>query len=346
MDSESNHQFESRKVDHIRLSLSDQNQARGLSGLDQIELIHEALPDLDFSDLDIATSSLGQSLKTPFLISSMTAGHAGSPALNRRLIAAAEARGWAIGVGSQRRELNDRAAADEWRSIRRDHAGAVVFGNLGIAQLIHTPTDQVRRLTDALGAAGLFVHLNALQECLQPEGTPEFRGGLDAIARLCRELGLPVIVKETGCGLSAATARRLTDAGVSAIDVSGLGGTHWGRIEGGRAAGRDSVRADAAETFGEWGISTARALRDAVDAGVPEAWASGGIRSGLDAAKCLAVGARLVGVAKPILAGAVESDLALDQVMRQFEFELRTALFCTGCRTVDELRTRKVWQWR
>ena len=334
-------------MDHIRLSLSDQNQALGLSGLDEIALIHEALPDLDFNDITLETKTLGLRLNAPFLISSMTAGHAASPALNRRLIAATEARGWAMGVGSQRRELNDAAAADEWRQIRRDHPRAILFGNLGLAQLIHTPTDQVRRLTDALGAEGLFIHLNALQECLQPEGTPNFRGGLVAIARLCRELEVPVIIKETGCGISPSTLRRLADVGVRALDVSGLGGTHWGRIEGGRALNQDPIRAGAAETFKDWGISTAAALVGAAEIKLDaEIWASGGIRSGLDAAKCLAMGATMVGLAKPILESALEGERALDECMSRLEFELKTALFCTGFGTIGDLRTGRVWQWR
>ena len=346
MDSESNHQFESRKVDHIRLSLSDATQARGLSGLDLIELRHEALPDLDFDQISIAATVFGHPLATPFLISSMTGGHAESTALNRRLVRAAAARGWCMGVGSQRRELNDPAAAAEWAAIRVDAPDVKLLGNLGIAQLIQTPIDQIRRLCDAVGAVGLFIHLNALQECLQPEGTPRFRGGLAALTRLCRALEIPVVVKETGCGMSRSTLERLAETGVRAVDVSGLGGTHWGRVEGGRAAGVDPVRARAAETFGDWGISTVRAVLDAVETGKFETWASGGVRTGLDAAKLLAMGSSLVGFANPILEAAVSGDEDLDRRMATLEFELRTALFCTDCANLSDLKTKRVWAWR
>jgi len=346
LDSESNHQFESRKTDHIRLSLSDSTQARGLSGLDLIELTHEALPDLDFEDISIATNVLGHALRAPFLISSMTAGHADSPALNRLLVRAAASRGWCMGVGSQRRELTDPAAAAEWTAIRREAPTALLFGNLGLAQLIQTPVDQVRRLCEAVGAIGLFVHLNALQECIQPEGTPRFRGGWQALTTLCRELEIPVIVKETGCGFSKATLERLAETGVRAVDVSGLGGTHWGRVEGGRAAGVDPVRARTAATFADWGIPTVRAVVDAVTVPNFETWASGGVRSGLDAAKLLAMGARLVGFAQPILEAAVRGEAALIERMTTLEFELRTAMFCTDRVNLDDLRNRQVWTWR
>ena len=346
MDSESNQQFERRKVDHIRLSLSDQTQARGLSGLDLIDLTHEALPDLNFDQISIASTMLGRPTRTPFLISSMTGGHADSTALNRRLVRAAADRGWCMGVGSQRRELADPAAAVEWSAIRREAPGATLFANLGIAQVIQTPVDQIRRLCDAVEAVGLFVHLNALQECLQPEGTPRFRGGLNALTRLCSELGRPVVVKETGCGFSKATLARLAQTGVEAVDVSGLGGTHWGRIEGGRAAGVDAVRAHAAQTFKDWGISTVNAVLEAVKIEKFETWASGGVRSGLDAAKLLAMGSSVVGFAQPILEAAVVGDVELDRRLETIEFELKTAMFCTDRATLVDLKNKRTWTWR
>ena len=339
-------QFESRKVDHIRLSLDEKNQAVGESGLDRIQLIHEALPDLDFQQVTLQSSSLGQNRATPFLISSMTAGHAASPELNLVLARASAARGWRMGVGSQRRELFDRSAAEEWRKIRRLVPDVELLGNIGLAQLIQTQISDIQRLVDVLEASAMFVHLNALQECLQPEGTPQFKGGLKALEKLTSGLSVPVVVKETGCGFSSATLQRLKGTGVAAVDVSGLGGTHWGRIEGGRTQSK-SERQEASQTLADWGISTVDSVLAATDLDPDyEIWASGGVRSGLDAAKLLALGATTVGFAKPILQAALASEEELLRKMSAFEFELKTVLFCTGCKNIGDLQKRGVWKCR
>jgi isopentenyl-diphosphate delta-isomerase len=250
-----------------------------------------------------------------------------------------------MGVGSQRRELADPKASQEWRAIRREVPEAVLFGNVGLAQIIRSKTSEIERLVEVLEASAMIVHLNALQECLQPEGTPQFRGGLKALERLCRQLSIPVIVKETGCGFSRSTLKRLKGLGIAAVDVSGLGGTHWGRIEGDRNVA-DSVRREAADTLAHWGISTVDSLIEA-GRGRPdyEVWASGGVRSGLDAAKLLAMGAQTVGLAKPILQAAVLGEEQLDHRMAVLEFELKTVLFCTGSRSITELQKKKVWTW-
>jgi isopentenyl-diphosphate delta-isomerase len=343
MEVESPNQFERRKGDHIRLSLDARVQADGLSGFGDISLIHEALPELNFDEVELFCSSLGEKNRTPFLVSSMTAGHAGSADLNVRLALACEARGWRMGVGSQRRELTDVNASKEWKSVRKRAPKVQLLGNLGLSQLIATPLDQVQKLAEDLQAAAMIIHLNALQECLQPEGTPQFKGGLKALKKLAKFLPVPVIVKETGCGFAKSTLERLQDCGVAAVDVSGLGGTHWGRIEGFRNPELKSV----AETFSTWGISTVESVMSAVSLKPKyEVWASGGVRSGLDAAKLLALGARTIGVAKPILEAALQSEEALDNRMQLMERELKIAMFCTGCATVTDLRKKKVWKWQ
>lgn len=345
-DGETPVQFESRKADHIRLSLDRKNQAEGLSGLQQVRLTHEALPDLNFDQVSLGVKSLGRKIATPFMVSSMTAGHSDSVNLNLRLAKACAERNWRMGVGSQRRELSDSNAAEEWKVIRKAAPKVSLLGNLGIAQLIQSSVMDVQRLVDALEAEAMIVHLNALQECLQPEGTPRFRGGLKAIEKICHRLKVPVVVKETGCGFSKATLKRLRGVGVAAVDVSGLGGTHWGRIEGGRSAERD-MRARAAETLGNWGIPTVESLLNAQSAKVDyEIWASGGVRSGLDAAKLLAMGADVVGVAMPILDSALKGEEELRNTMATFEFELKTALFCTGSATIADLQDKKAWSWQ
>lgn len=331
-------EFETRKRDHIQLAMEDRNQATGLSGLDRVHLIHEALPDLDLSDISIETQSLQQSFRTPFYVCSMTAGHEGGVELNARLARACEKSGWPMGVGSQRRQLFDPAAREEWQKVRSAAPDAQFWGNIGIAQLITSPVNKVRELYESLDAVAMIVHLNALQECMQPEGTPQFKGGYQAIERLVKELRVPIIVKETGCGMSLTTMKRLADCGVSALDVSGLGGTHWGRIEG-RRSNENNRLSRVAETFKDWGVSTARSVVLAQKIEKPvEVWASGGVRTGLDAGKLISLGARMVGFAKPALENAIKGEEALNNWMEQIEYELRVAMFCTGSAGLESLK--------
>ncbi|HVK61623.1 MAG TPA: type 2 isopentenyl-diphosphate Delta-isomerase [Bdellovibrionales bacterium] len=338
-------QFESRKADHIRLALREETQALGGSGLDRIELIHDALPEIDFEDVKLEATCFGKPSATPLFISSMTAGHQGSINLNLTMAKVAQARQWAMGVGSQRRQLTDRSVDTEWKVIRRECPDVRLFGNIGISQAIQTTTDDLRRLVDTLEAEALIIHLNPLQECLQPEGTPRFKGGLAAITRVARELKSPVIIKETGCGISRETFERLRGSGVAVVDVSGYGGTHWGRIEGGRAKPSD-IRKGAAETFKEWGISTVESLLEGLSVEADyEIWASGGVRSGLDAAKLLAMGAKQVGLAKPVIEAALQGEDVLNQAMERIEFELKCAMFCSGVESIERLQTQgKRWR--
>ncbi|MBX2989311.1 MAG: type 2 isopentenyl-diphosphate Delta-isomerase [Bdellovibrionaceae bacterium] len=343
-----NSEFEKRKRDHIRIALDPRAQSSVTSGFDAVELVHEALPDLDFQDIDSSWSFQGHALSAPYFISSMTAGHDQGRDLNRHLARLAQERRLLMGVGSQRRELSDPGAAEEWRQIRREAPRAVLLGNLGLAQLIRTPGDQVKALVDNLQAAALFIHLNPLQECLQPEGTPQFRGGLKAIERLVKELPVPVIVKETGSGFSAATLRRLDGAGIHAVDVSGLGGTHWGRVETQRLEESD-FRSQAGTAFADWGVRTVESLLHAKEVRVSyQLWASGGVRNGLDVAKSIALGAQAVGLAQPWLRAAMEADpeRALHRLADRLDYELKVSLFCTGQRTPAELRATGRWTWR
>ena len=339
-------QFEERKRDHIALALKEENEAFGQTGLEDIELTHEALPELDFKDIEIKALVLGELRSTPFLVSSMTAGHAASKGLNIRMARACSVQGWLMGVGSQRRELFDSEARKEWRAVRTEAPKVKLMGNLGLTQAIHAPTEKIKELVETLEALAMIIHLNPLQESLQDEGTPHFRGGLKRLSELARELSVPVVVKETGCGFSRETLRKLKETGVAAVDVSGYGGTHWGRIEGQR--GRyESVQSEAAISFSHWGVCTRDSLIHAreVDPNF-EVWASGGVRSGLDAAKTIALGAVAVGFAKPMLQAAMVGEDFLLKKMMVIEHEFKTALFCTGCQNPSELFHKKVWKWR
>jgi isopentenyl-diphosphate delta-isomerase len=247
-----------------------------------------------------------------------------------------------MGVGSQRRELSDSSVSEEWSRIRKFAPNVLCMGNIGLSQAISTPVAAIQKLVDSLNAFAMIVHTNPLQEVLQPEGTPQFRGGLDALERLAKALSVPVVLKETGCGFSRKTLHRLKETGVAAVDVSGFGGTHWGRIEGQRSV-KGAIRYQAASTFRNWGISTLESLQEAVQLAPPyEIWASGGVRSGLDGARLLALGARAVGLAKPILQAALDENLEL--AMEQIEFELKVALFCTGSRDIETLRESGAWR--
>lgn len=331
-------QFEQRKQDHITLALNSTNQASEMNALDHVSLHHEALPDLDFGDLSIMSSRFGRRVEKPFFVSSMTAGHQDALKINRHLVAACAQTGWAMGVGSQRRELTDPRAAFEWQPLKRDFPSVSLLGNLGISQLIKTPLSDIQRLTESLDSEALIIHCNALQEVIQPEGTPQFQGCWYALEQLVKTSTVPVVVKETGCGFSISTLTRLNDLGVAAVDVSGLGGTHWGRIEGQRNL-TNSVRHRAAMTFRNWGIDTVQSVKNAVMLNpCYEVWGSGGVRHGLDAARLLALGVSMVGFAKPMLEVALQGTEAVIELMDTIEYELKIALFCTGSASLADLK--------
>ena len=333
-------EFENRKSDHLRLALHPDNEAAGQSGLEKIQLMHEALPEMDFAELKIESKFWKYAAASPHFISSMTAGHAQGEPINLTLARVCAEKRWPLGVGSQRRELNDPEASREWKKLRQSAPKVALMGNLGLSQLIHTKTDDLLRLLDALEPIAFFIHTNPLQEALQPEGTTHFKGGRKAIEKFCKISNLPVILKETGCGFSAGTLRRLRGLGLAAVDISGFGGTHWGRIEGDRG---NSVQKNIAVTFRNWGISTLDSMMATRTTGL-NIWASGGIRSGLDAAKCIALGAQKVGFAKPALENAIKGEELLASWMDQVERELKIALFCTGSKSPEALRKGKKWQ--
>lgn len=333
-------QFEQRKQDHIKLSLMAENQTTELSTFDSIHLVHEALPDLNFDEISIKGTRFGQIVDKPFLISSMTAGHKQAKSINRHLIEACAQNDWAMGVGSQRRELTDPDAAFEWKELRHDFPNVQLYSNLGIAQLITTPLKKIQKLTDSLQANALIIHCNPLQESIQPEGTTNYKGCWQALEHLVKQSELPIIIKETGCGFSQETLIRLNNIGISAVDMSGLGGTHWGRIEGHRA-NTDYIRYQTALTFKNWGIDTVSAVKQAIDLNPSfEVWGSGGVKNGLNAAKLFALGAKTIGYAKPMLEAALHSAEQVSTCMLTIEYELKVAMFCTGSRQLKDLKSK------
>ncbi|HLE00380.1 MAG TPA: type 2 isopentenyl-diphosphate Delta-isomerase [Bdellovibrionota bacterium] len=341
-------QFEGRKQDHVRLALDAKNQATALSGLSSIHLNHDALPELDLEEVRLDSSCLGQATRTPFFVAAITAGHSESAAINRTLGKVCSDRGWALGLGSQRRDLDTNVpesssySPDDWGRFRSEFPDLMVFANIGISQLSTISTKKLDELIQKLRPAGLVVHTNPLQEAIQEEGTPHFKGALQRLETLCKTSPIPVILKETGCGFSCTTLEKLRGVALSALDISGLGGTHWARIEGARAE-PTSIKASAARTFAAWGEPTADSVLSAREilSNKTEIWGSGGVRSGLDAAKLIALGADRIGYAQPALAVALAGSAELNRWMEQQEYELRVALFCTGCKTPSELKNKE-----
>lgn len=341
-----NDEFESRKEDHIRLSLESRHQSDFTTGLEKIILIHEALTELNFSDVETSLEVLNHKFSAPFFVSSMTAGNSQGREINKVLARACAEENILMALGSQKRELTDQDAAKEWATIRREISGLHLISNIGLAEVIKYPASQVLQIVENASAMALFVHLNPLQEVIQPEGNPDFRGGLKALSELVRQSPVPVLVKEVGCGLGPKTLDLLSQTGIYGVDVAGLGGTHWGRIEGARHAERSEGQR-VANSFANWGLSTLSSLNFAKNHYAKmQVWASGGVRNGLEVAKLRAVGAETVGAAQPFLKAAVEEVAGNSgRVVSEFRVwkkELQTALFCTGSKSLKELDEKKV----
>lgn len=331
-----------RKLDHIDLCLNeDVAMAAASTGFDRYHFLHQALPELALSEISLATTFLGRQVAAPIMIASMTGGPERGETINRNLAIAAEAVGVPMGVGSQRIMLERPEAASTFTAARKAAPGAMILGNMGAVQLNYGVTPaQVVEVARAIGADGLYLHLNALQEAIQPGGDTDFRGLLARIAEVCQAAPFPVLAKEVGSGIAPDTARALVGAGVSAIDVSGAGGTSWAKIEAHRAA--DPTRRTLGEVFESWGIPTTESLqlcREALPA--TPLVASGGMRTGLDAAKAIALGADMVSFAMPLLGPATRSAEEVEAALSQILAELRLAMFLVGAKDIASLRARR-----
>lgn len=335
-------QTESRKADHLRLCIEEDVQFRETtSGLERYRFAHCCLPELDRADIDLTTTFLGKKLAAPLLISSMTGGTELAKTINYRLADVAQKHQIAMGVGSQRIIIENPQLADTF-AVRRLAPDILLFANIGAVQLNYNyGVEQCQKIIDILEADALILHLNPLQECVQTEGDTNFKGLLDKIAKLCDRLPVPVIAKEVGNGISGKMAEKLLAAGVSAIDIAGAGGTSWAKIEGERA--KDGKQRRLGATFADWGIPTAECIVAAKKAApdVPLI-ASGGLQNGLDAAKALALGADLAGLARPFLQAAAESESALNLLVEVLIAEIATVMFCTGCANLHELQHSEV----
>ena len=323
-----------RKRSHLELCETAPVEYAGKTTLfEEVELVHEALPELAVDEVDVGTTLLGKRLRAPLLITGMTGGTEEASAINRALAEVAEEHGIAFGLGSQRAMHRTPGLAHTF-AVRAHAPTTLVLANVGVVQAIALSTAEVEALVRAVGADALCVHLNPAQELIQPGGDRDFRGGLATIARLVRELPVSVVVKETGCGVSRRTAERLLAAGVRTLDVSGAGGTSWVKVETLRAG---EAERECGELFADWGIPTAAALLGLRGLDL-EPIASGGIRSGLDVAKAVALGARAAGVALPVLRAYRERGKAgAGQFIERLTSGLRTAMVLTGSRDMAAL---------
>lgn len=325
----------SRKLDHLNLC-SDGDAEHGSSGFEDIILVHNALPEINYDDIDLSVNFLNKELSSPLFISAMTGGHPKTKEINRVLALGAEEYNLALGVGSQRAAIEDPSLEDTFRIVRDTAPNAFICANLGSVQLVRHGMDWAEKAVEMIDADAICIHLNFLQEAVQPEGEPYGAGAAKALKELCRELKKPVIVKETGCGISKETAWTLCRIGVSAIDTGGFGGTSWVKVEGKRAAG-DKTLAELGNVFLNWGIPTAVSVFEAAKVKRCPLISTGGLKTGLDIAKSIAIGADLGGMALSLLVPAMKGKDELFNKINRINAELRTAMFLSGSKDIASL---------
>lgn len=330
-----------RKFEHIKINLEKNVQSSRISGLANYHFIHQALPEIALKDANLNQSIFGKTLRAPVLVSSMTGGTPEAAELNRVLATAAQEVGLAMGIGSQRAAIKDPNLIDSFR-VREFAPDILLFANLGAVQLNYGYSSaECQKAVEMIEADALILHLNPLQEALQPEGDTNFTDLAEKIAQVKKRLSVPLIIKEVGWGISEQTARLLLNAGVDAIDVAGAGGTSWSQVEKYRI--KDPYKAQTAGMFADWGISTTQSIRNIrnIDSEVL-VFASGGLRTGVDIAKCLALSACLGGMASPFLKAANESLEAAVATMQMVVDQIRIAMFAAGAKDLKDLTQDKL----
>jgi isopentenyl-diphosphate delta-isomerase len=326
-----------RKDDHVKINLERDVNSALTTGLENYSFFHEALPDIDLEQVDTGFTLFNKILEAPILVSSMTGGTQSASVINMRLAEAAQKTGIAMGVGSQRAALEHSEQAETFQ-VRKVAPDILLFANIGAIQLNYGyGLEQCQRAVDMIAADALYLHLNPLQEALQAGGDTNWKGLDKKIEKICSKIKVPIIVKEVGWGISEKTARRLADCGVSAIDVAGAGGTSWSQVEMYRAP--DDFLRRLAATFVSWGIPTAESIQN-VKRGAPNVHvlASGGIKDGLDIAKCLALGAALGGMAGQFLKAAAVSTENVIEMIQLTQRQLQVTMFAAGAGNIKTLQ--------
>jgi isopentenyl-diphosphate delta-isomerase len=327
-----------RKIEHLQLCATSPVESRKIkAGFEDIMLVHRALPEMGMDDIDLSTELLGRNMDAPFMIASITGGHPDTIPINAALACAAEEMGIGIGVGSQRAAIEDPSQEASFRVIRDEAPNAFVYGNIGAAQIKQYGIEGVEKLIEMIDADAMAIHLNFLQEAIQPEGDKNASDALESIREIC-SMKIPVIVKETGAGISHEDALLLKKAGVAAIDVGGVGGTSWSGVEVYRARSRkDRISEMVGELFWDFGIPTVPSIVEC-SASLPVI-ATGGIRTGLDIAKSIAIGASAASAALPFVAPAMKGKEEVIKSIALMLDELKVAMFLCGCRNVKKLQS-------
>ena len=330
-----------RKLDHIQISLNQDVSSSMTTGLEKVHFVHQALPEINLEEIDPSLVFLGKKLSFPLLISSMTGGTQKAARMNGNLATAAESMNIGFALGSQRAAIENPSLARTYR-IRDVAPHIPVLANLGAIQLNYSfSLDECKRAVEMVQADGLILHLNPLQEALQAEGNTNFRGVIRKIETVCRKLELPVIIKEVGFGISDRVARMLSESGVWAVDVAGGGGTSWSQVEKFRA--KNGANEQVAEAFRDWGIPTLESITLLKNVAPKlKIIASGGLRSGVDMAKCIALGADMCGIALPFLKAADASPEAVESLISIYLKQFRIALFAAGVANLRELTQLKL----
>jgi isopentenyl-diphosphate Delta-isomerase len=323
-----------RKRDHIRICLEENVQFEKTNGLDQYELTHVALPEIDRSKIDTSLSFLGKNFSAPIFIEAMTGGVSDSKRINQNLSGAAQKCGIGMGLGSQRAMIVNPSLLDTYL-VRKMAPDILLFGNIGATQLKEICSDDLKRAIEVVEADALAIHLNVTQELCQPEGDTNWENILKEIEAVCKDLSFPIIVKETGCGISPITAKEIENVGVSCIDIGGAGGTCWARVEHFRGSKN-------ARLFFDWGIPTADSLVECAKAVHIPIIASGGIRNGKDIIKAISLGAALAGMAFPFLKLATLSTDHVIMKIEQIKKEIADTMFLTGVNTIKNIRESKI----
>ncbi|MCK5023355.1 MAG: type 2 isopentenyl-diphosphate Delta-isomerase [Candidatus Aenigmarchaeota archaeon] len=324
----------SRKDDHIRICLEENVEFSKSSGFDHVDLEHNALPEINKSDIDLSSKFLGKKFNYPLFIEAITGGTEKAKKINLNLARAAESLGIGMGVGSQRAMLEDPKVTDTFY-VRNVAPSIFLLGNIGAAQIGQYSIDKIISLAHDIKADGLAVHLNAAQELAQKEGDKTWKGIQKNVEFLCGKAKFPIVAKETGCGISGLLSKNLVKAGAKAIDIAGAGGTSWVKV--------DSFRTNEdVSHIEEWGIPTARALKDVKKSVKVPIIASGGIRTGVDVAKAIAMGADLAGLALPLLKPATISSKAVEEHLEKIISQLKDAMFLVGAKNLKELKNVRV----